>query len=221
MANITFKEIRRHGTGASSTAAPSATPASVTATTIRFRNGYDGAQSASTDDPLIRPAANVNYSFNKFIDVEINSSPAWTSISSPQLSATGVSSTGELTGNSPGDIFLQYAFQLKSGSFAQADFQESTAGTASVANSQAVGVSGQPNLTTWPGSNSIAYGTLGAFIFADAQYGGTANGSFAVISGNQSSGNPEYLCLNLRMDYTTSSGGSLDAFQLTLTYNEV
>lgn len=223
MATINFREIRRHGTGTSSTAQPNALPAEVTATTIRFRNGYDGAQAASTDDPLIRPTNNVNWSLNKFIDIDIGQSPTWVSISNPYIAASGVAATtGELNGaNTPGDVFLQYAFQNKAGTFGTTDFQESTAGTQTVQNSQQVGVSNQPTLNPWNGTTPIPYGGLGTFNVAEAQYGGAADGSFAAISGNQNGGDPEYLCLNLRIDATTADGGSLDAFQLTLTYNQV
>jgi len=203
MATIVFTEHRRHGTGTTT----GASVAEITpVTSIRFHNGVDGQVSA-TDSPLIRPGTGTNYSWNKFIDVTVSS--AFTSISSPQVSASAVSATGELGSD---EVYLYYAFQRKGAAtgvaLTSADFGEVVNGT----DAQPNGISGEAAPAAWNSGTAQNWGGLTTF---------TSAGQFSTLSASQNTDGDEYLCLQLAITDAVATGGALASFSLTLTYNEV
>lgn len=209
MATITFYETRRHG---SDTTSAGAVAEVNTSGSIRFHNDVDGDIGA-TDSPLIRPSTGSNYSFNKFIDIDV--AGAFTSISSPMVSVSaGVDATGEV-GDGSMDVFLLYGFQRKGAAtgvaIASTDFGEVVDGSTWVGSSTGITTEVAPAVWT-NASTPVAWGGVSTFTSADR---------LSHISATQATDGDEYLNLQLRVDSTVATGGALPSFSLTFTYNEV
>ena len=216
MATIDFKEWQETGV------VPAESAGGVTS--IRFHNTLDSAANLSTDNPLIRPpsASADNYSFNKFIDVHVTTS-GFSSISSVKIDALNggnVDASGRIGPTFANEVILNYAFQrkaLKTDNPVAADFQEKTDGAGADPVPTGINGSGVP-IVAWANGTAQDWGGLGTFTLAEATADG---GEFSLISATQNTLGSEWLLLNLRVTDDATTGGALDTFNLTLTYNEV
>ena len=215
MATITFYETLEDNNNATP-------PEFNTGGSIRFHNTVDSDGQAATANPLIRPVSGVNtgrnWSYNKFIDVEVDDDgSSWTTITSPTIAASNTGANGELNNSSAAaiDVFLYYAFDEIGASStddpAQSDFDEVVDGNGAVTHPHAVTTG---SWTAWNNGSSVPYGnvtTLNAV--------GSGTQRFSAESGVATGA--EYLGLALLIDDADQTGGALQGFTLTLTYNEV
>lgn len=213
MATITFYETLEDNNNA--------TPPEVnTSGSIRFHNTRDSDGQAATANPLIRPVSGVNtgrnWSFNKFIDVGVIDDGFWDTITSPTISASNTGANGELndSGASPTDVFLYYAFDEIGASAtanpAQSDFAEVTDGNGAVTHPHTVTTG---SWTAWNNGASVSYGSVTTLT------GGGGDLRFSEESGVATGA--EFLGLALLLDDEEQTGGALQGFTITLTYNEV
>lgn len=185
---------------------------------IRFHNGGDNFTDGTNVNPLIRPVTAVgnetNWSYNKFIDVEVTDG-GWLTISNPTIAASNTGSLGELNtaGETPAKVFLYSAFHQEVGANqfpSNLDFGEVTDGSGSATgNDNATIITGA--WAAWNLGASMGYGGVTTF---------SATGSnqlFSQVSSNQS----EFLALSLKLTADVQTGGSLETFTITLTYSEI
>ena len=190
------------------------TPANSTQSSIRFHNGNDNGGTASTD-PLIRPTGGDNWSYNKYIDVQVVDG-TWSTINSPTLSATGVSAGGQLldSGATNAGVYLYYAFHET----ASASTEPALAGDYSQEINGAGPATAHPITpntgawAAWPATSPFSYGNVTSI---------TDNNTDRLFSAESSLTGREYLALALKISSAVATGGALAAFTMTLSYNEI